>query len=99
MYEIYKDGVRISIEDKARFVKLQSNGTYCLCTENEAQGVVVGNDYICHLEGKPALPGVETVTIEEFDGATYIEGVYTAADERILELEYENLLLKGGPIL
>lgn len=43
MYEIYKDGVRISIEDKARFVKLQSNGTYCLCDEPEAHGVVVNN--------------------------------------------------------
>lgn len=81
MYEIYKDGVRISIEDKARFVKLQSNGTYCLCDEPEAHGVVVNNEYICHLEGKPPIPVAETVSIVEINGSSLLTDALAALTE------------------
>lgn len=93
MYEIYKDGVSISIEDKARFVKLQSNGTYCLCDEPEAHGVVVNNEYICHLEGKPPIPVAETVSIVEINGSALL----TELDTAIIDLEYENIQLELGP--
>lgn len=73
MYKVYKDGELLSIEDKGRFVKMQSNGVMILCPEYEAQGVVVNNQYACHLEGKPLLEGCETVTIEEFDGVGYFD--------------------------
>ena len=93
MYEIYKGGVCISIEDKARFVKLQSNGTYCLCDEPEAHGVVVNNEYICHLEGKPPIPVAETVSIVEINGSALL----TELDAAIIDLEYENIQLELGP--
>lgn len=60
MYEIHKDGALLSREDKARYVKLQSNGVYCLCAEHDATGVVVNNDYIESLAG---------VSVKEFNGA------------------------------
>lgn len=93
MYEIYKGGACISIEDKARFVKLQSNGTYCLCDEPEAHGVVVNNEYICHLEGKPPIPVAETVSIVEINGSALL----TELDAAIIDLEYENIQLELGP--
>ena len=46
MYEIKKNGKHLSYEDVIRYVKLQSNGIYCLCSDDEATGVVVNNDYI-----------------------------------------------------
>jgi hypothetical protein len=93
MYEIYKDGRVISYEDKARYVKLQSNGTYCLCDEPEAHGVVVNNEYICHLEGKPPIPVAETVSIVEINGSALL----TELDAAIIDLEYENIQLELGP--
>ena len=93
MYEIYKDGSVISYEDKARYAKLQSNGTYCLCDEPEAHGVVVNNEYICHLEGKPPIPVAETVSIVEINGSALL----TELDAAIIDLEYENIQLELGP--
>lgn len=53
MYEIKKNGKHLSYEDVIRYVKLQSNGIYCLCSDDEATGVVVNNDYYIML--KPNL--------------------------------------------
>lgn len=79
MYEIKQNGAHLSYEDKARYVKLQANGTYCLCAETEAQGVVVNNDYIAQLDGRPALPDATVaVTIEEINGETLIADMQTA---------------------
>ena len=70
MYEIKKNGKHLSYEDVIRYVKLQSNGIYCLCSDDEANGVVVNNDYICHLAGRAELPDVETVSFDEINGAS-----------------------------
>ena len=78
MYEIYKNGVLLSREDKARYVKLQANGIYCLCAESEAMGIVVNNDYICHLDGKPALFGMDTVTMREVDDSAMLTDALNA---------------------
>lgn len=75
MYEIIKNGAVISVEDKAGYVKMQSNGIPVLCSEDEAHGIVVDNKYICHLEGKPPIAGAETVTISEFNGAKRLDNV------------------------
>lgn len=77
MYYVIKDGAVISTEDKARYVKLQDNGVYVLCPEVDAEGIVVNNDYVCHLSGKPPLPGVDTVSLVEFSGADKISSVLT----------------------
>lgn len=96
MYNIIKDGSRIAVQDRAVFIrKNPKNSLIVGCTEPEAHGLVV-DDTIYHLAGKPPLPGAETVIMEEFDGAAALGEVYAAADERILNLEYENLMLKGG---
>ena len=63
MYHIIKDGAILSTEDKLRYTKHQSNGIDCLCSKEEADGIVVNNDYI---EPLPA------VTIEEFNGAAML---------------------------
>lgn len=75
MYELTKDGRLFGYEDYARYVKLQTNGVYVLCPADEAQGVVVNNDYVAHLEGRPELPGTETVSIREFNGPAKLSAI------------------------
>lgn len=83
MYEIKKDGKHLSYEDAARYVKLQTNGIYCLCPENEAEGIVVNNDYICHLKGRNELQDVETVSLEEINGAAALYDAQTELEEML----------------
>ena len=77
MYRIVKDGSVLSTEDKARYVRLLDNGTYALCSEGEADGVVVNNDYVCSLERGAPLPGLDTVSVVEFDGVAHLNAAVT----------------------
>ena len=45
MYEIKKDGVRISLEDELRYVKTQPNGVTVYCGKEEAEAVEINNSY------------------------------------------------------
>lgn len=81
MYEIKKNGKHLSYEDVIRYVKLQSNGIYCLCSDDEATGVVVNNDYICHLAGRAELPNVETVSFDEINGASALYNAQAELEE------------------
>lgn len=81
MYRILKDGTIVSLEDKARYIKLQSNGVLVLCDEDEAHGIVINNDYAATLEGRPQIPGTETVTMQEFDGAQALAEAQAALNE------------------
>ena len=89
MYEIKKNGKHLSYEDVIRYVKLQSNGIYCLCSDDEAAGVVVNNDYICRLAGRAELPDVETVNFDEINGANKIDRMNTAGAEAMQSLNAE----------
>lgn len=77
MYELKKDGRLYGYEEKIRYVKLQSNGAYALCSEEEAQGIVINNDYVAHLDGRPELPVDETVSISKFHGAKRLKAFLT----------------------
>ena len=81
MYEIKKNGKHLSYEDVIRYVKLQSNGIYCLCSDDEATGVVANNDYICHLAGRAELPDVETVSFDEINGASALYNAQAELEE------------------
>lgn len=77
MYKLIKnDGAILSTEDKARYVKMQSNGVLVLCPESEAQGLVVDNDYAVNLEGRTPIPDIEiTVSLSEFNGPDKLAAV------------------------
>ena len=81
MYEIKKNGKHLSYEDVIRYVKLQSNGIYCLCSDDEAAGIVVNNDYICHLAGRAELPDAETVSFDEINGASALYNAQAELEE------------------
>lgn len=85
MYRVILQGAQIALEDKLAFVRKQANGFVVRCSEEEAQGIVVGDSAIYHLYGKPSLDGAETVYVEEFSGQSLLaaiaaEGAALASD-------------------
>jgi len=95
MYEINKNNTRLSIEDKVRYVRLQSNGIYVLCDESDAQGIVVNNEHIYHLAGRHALPDAETVTTHEFSGAQALQDAAEVA-QAYVDLLTQEILAENG---
>ena len=63
MYRIMKNGKMIGLSDEPAYIRKQANGSYGFCRKEDAQGVAV-DSMPYHLEGKGAMEGVETVTIE-----------------------------------
>ena len=92
MYHIKQDGETVATVDRLRYWKRQRNGVRVLCTESEANGIVV-NDAFCHLPWRPHGGGGEQdVTYEEFSGSDTIAEL----DEAVIELEYQNVILELG---
>ena len=95
MYEILKNNTRLSLEDTARYVRLQTNGIYVLCDGQDAQGIVVNDEHIYHLEGRPALPDVETVTLREFSGAQALNDAQEIA-QAYIDLLAQDIITKNN---
>jgi DNA gyrase/topoisomerase IV subunit A len=91
LYQITKNGIAVSVEDKKRYIKLQSNGTYRLCPESDAMGIVVDNTRVCNLDGVDPLPGVsESVSISEINGQALLQNTErTLTDTEIDLMEAE----------
>lgn len=52
------------------WVKKQDNGSYGLCSEQEAQGVVI-EGIVYHVEGRDELDGTESVVVTEISEIAY----------------------------
>lgn len=70
MYRVTKtDGTFVCLTENITWIKLQPNGCYGLCNEDEAQGLAAnGNPY--SIDGK--IEGLDNVAIVPFDGAQAI---------------------------
>ena len=84
MYRVILHGAQIALEDKLAFVRKQANGFVVRCSEEEAQGIVVGDSAIYHLYGKPSLDGVETVYVEEFSGRSRLAAIAADLNEVLI---------------
>lgn len=84
MYRVILHGAQIALEDKLAFVRKQANGFFVRCSEEEAQGIVVGDSAIYHLYGKPSLDGVETVYVEEFSGQSRLVAIAADLNEVLI---------------
>lgn len=71
MYEIKKDGVRLSLEDELRYVKTQPNGVTVYCGKEEAEAVEINNSYNEPIEG---------LEIIEFNGAVQVTDMEAALE-------------------
>ena len=84
MYRVILQGAQIALEDKLAFVRKQANGFVVRCSEEEAQGIVVGDSAIYHLYGKPSLDGAETVYVEEFSGRSRLAAIAADLNEVLI---------------
>lgn len=72
MYEIRKSGERLALKDELILVKKNRNGIYVPATWANAEGVVVGNDYV-----EP----ITNVEIDWIEGAEQIATMESALNE------------------
>lgn len=84
MYRVILHGAQIALEDKLAFVRKQTNGFFVRCSEEDAQGIVVGDSVIYHLYGKPSLDGAETVYVEEFSGQSRLAAIAADLNEVLI---------------
>lgn len=81
MYNITKNGVQFVLLDNLIPVKLNRNNIYIPCDLIDAEGIVIGNDYVEPIEG---------LEIRYMDGANKIDTMNTAGAEAMQ-------LLKAAP--
>lgn len=94
------EGVFIGTQVTAVYIRLLDNGYYGLCTEKEAQGVVI-NGKPFHLEGREPLEGLKTVTMTEVDGNFYMYKIEMENNFlQVLKKEQQELLdIVGGEVV
>ena len=80
MYEIRKDGVRLSLEDELRYVKNQVNGVAVYCDKEDAETIEINNSYNESIEG---------LEIIEFNGAAQIDRMNAAGAAAVQSLNAE----------
>jgi hypothetical protein len=74
MFKIIKGDQTLAIVAKPKWVRLQSNGSFALCSENEAGGVVVGGE-VYRILGRAELPDKEDVSVIEIDAGNIIDDI------------------------
>lgn len=84
MYRVILQGAQIALEDKLAFVRKQGNGFLVRCSEEDAQGIVVDDNTVYHLYGKPSLPGADTVYVEEFSGRSRLAAIAADLNEVLI---------------
>ena len=101
MFKIIKEDKVLGTVATLTWVKLQDNGCFGLCTEEDAHGVVV-NGVVYHIAGKPELPGHDTVVVAPIDEIAYQQEQTSAQEAERLQmntalaaLESENAMLKA----
>ena len=72
MYNIIKNGVSVAMLDSLIPVKLNRNNIYIPCDLIDAEGIVIGNDYVEPIEG---------LEIRYMDGANKIDRMNTVGAE------------------
>ena len=80
MYNIIKNGVPFAMLDSLIPVKLNRNNIYIPCDLIDAEGIVIGNDYVEPIEG---------LEIRYMDGANKIDRMNTAGAEAMQNLNAE----------
>ena len=87
MLSIIHSGDVLATVNAPTYVKLHENGSYVLCPEAEAEGVVVDGT-VFHLIGRPELTGSEEdATLQEIDESSYQIKEKSSLESKQTELE------------
>lgn len=86
MYRIFHNGETLATISSLTFVRMQDNGSYAVCEEADAQGIVLDGT-VYHVLGFPDLESVDTVTIVEISETAYQQEQAAMAAESQLQNE------------
>lgn len=95
MYRITKDGAILATLTNVTYIRKQDNGSYGLCEEADAQGLVL-NGTVYHVAGLPELPDVETVSVSEISEFAYREEQAERELQTEIALAELSILIAGG---
>ena len=70
MYKIVNGDTVLATVNTPVWVKKQDNGSFALCEEPSAHGLVVDGT-VYHIAGRPKIDGSETIVFSEISEATY----------------------------
>ena len=62
MFKIIKDGQQVGATETPNYIKLQSNGCFALCSEDDAQGIAFSGK-VYHLFGREEMTGEEETIV------------------------------------
>lgn len=84
MYQVLKNGTVFELLLDPVWVKMQDNGSYCLCQKSEAEGVVMNgtvfpleNGSVSSLDNGSGQKSSMTVTLQETDGGAFLRQLET----------------------
>ena len=86
MYKIMKENSVLGVVAAPTWVKMQTNGSFALCSEEDAQGVVV-NGTVYHVSGRPELAERETVVLAYVDEIAYQQEQAAALEAKQLQMD------------
>lgn len=86
MYKIIKEDKVLGTVTTPTWVKLQDNGSFALCSEEAAHGVVV-NGTVYHIAGKPELAGHDTAVVAYIDEIAYQQEQTSAQEAKQLQMD------------
>ena len=103
MYQVIKNGKEIALLKNPTWIKVQDNGYYNLCGEDEAQGIVIKqtkitenglviDDVVYHLQGKSEIEGVETVKLLEIDDGLVLYDTMERQKQIEADLDYLSIM-------
>ena len=101
MFRITKNGASVGMTEAPTYIKQHSNGSFVLCPEPEASGIVISGIPF-HLLGREAtegMEGLETVMLEETDAGPMVAAAQELSadiDGLTVDHEYRLTLLELG---
>lgn len=90
MYKITKNGSVVGLTGQPTHIRLQENGCYGLCSEQEAQGIAFGGTPY-QLADRAEMGGLEVVTMAEENDATITSDHTAAAQVFVQQCEKGNI--------
>ena len=78
MYRLMQNGVMVALGNEPSYIRMQENGSYGLCTREEAQGVAMNNTPY-HIDGMDALEGAKTVSMETVEADRIVSDLTAAS--------------------
>ena len=100
MYKIIRANETAVVVERPDWVRMQDNGSFALCDEENAHGVVLRGT-VYHVDGKPDLPGKDTVIVAQIKETTWQMDQVALADAEKLRVQSalaELSLIEGGTI-